>query len=153
MSIVDGYTFESMIGDPDDHRPDSVWAFVVDPGDMFGRVDDLAVVSEQIGPGDRIPLHVHRVNEMILAHGSGRFRLGKTSRSIDDGAVLFIPAGISHGLENDGQRPLPLQAVFPTTRVWIRYQERNPAPGTEQDDPQTGATYDFRTGEVEFDPV
>ena len=54
---------------------------------------------------------------------------------------------------NDGDAPLPLQAVFPTTRVWIRTLERNPAPGTEDDAPQAGATYDFRTGDVEFDPA
>ena len=152
MSIVEGYRFEPMVGDPDDHRPGSVWALVTDPGDALGRVDDLAVISEQLGPDDRIPLHVHRVNEVILAHGPGSFRLGDSTTSIADGAVVFVPAGIPHGLHNDGDRPLALQAVFPTTRIWIRYVERNPAPGTESDPPQAGATYDLRTGETAFDP-
>ena len=153
MSIVDGYQFESMVGDPDDHRPGSVWALVVDPGDASGRVDDLAVVSERIAPGDRIPLHVHRVNEVILPHGSGRFTLGPVVRSVDAGAVVFVPAGVPHSFHNDGDAALALQAVFPTTRVWLRYLERNPAPGTEGDRPQGGATYDLRTGDVEFDPT
>lgn len=153
MSIVEGYAFEPMVGDPDDHRPETMWSLVVDPGDGAGRVDDLAVISERIAPGDRIPLHVHRVNEVILAHGSGRFTLGDVSRAVGDGAVVFIPAGAPHGFANDGDAPLPLQAVFPTTRVWIRTLERNPAPGTEDDAPQAGATYDFRTGDVEFDPA
>jgi quercetin dioxygenase-like cupin family protein len=153
MSIVEGYTFEPMVGDPDDHRPGSMWSLVVDPGDGAGRVDDLAVIAERIAPGDRIPLHVHRVNEVILTHGSGRFTLGDVSRSVGDGAIVFIPAGIAHGFANDGDAPVPLQAVFPTTRVWIRTLERNPAPGTEDDAPQAGATYDFRTGDVEFDPA
>jgi quercetin dioxygenase-like cupin family protein len=153
MSIVEGYAFEPMVGDPDDHRPETMWSLVVDPGDGAGRVDDLAVISERIAPGDRIPLHVHRVNEVILAHGSGRFTLGDVSRAVGDGAVVFIPAGVPHGFANDGDAPLPLQAVFPTTRVWIRTLERNPAPGTEDDPPQAGATYDFRTGDVEFDPA
>ena len=151
MSIVEGYRLEPMVGDPDDHRPNTVWALLVDPGDDTGRVDDLAVISERIGAGDRIPLHVHRVNEVILARGPGRFTLGADVRSVDDGAVIFIPAGVPHGFHNDGDRPLPLQAVFPTTRVWIQTLERNPAPGTEGDLPQAGATYDFRTGDVEFD--
>lgn len=151
MSIVEGYRFESMVGDPDDHRPDTVWALLVDPGDDAGRVDDLAVISERIAAGDRIPLHVHRVSEVILAHGTGRFTLGDDVRSVDDGAVIFIPAGVPHGLHNDRDCSLPVQAVFPTTRVWLRYLERNPAPGTERDDPQPGATYDLRTGAVEFD--
>jgi quercetin dioxygenase-like cupin family protein len=151
LSIVEGYRLEPMVGDPDDHRPNTVWALLVDPGDDAGRVDDLAVISERIGAGDRIPLHVHRVNEVILARGSGRFTLGDDVRSVDDGAVIVIPAGVPHGFHNDGDRPLPLQAVFPTTRVWIQTLERNPAPGTEGDLPQAGATYDFRTGVVEFD--
>jgi quercetin dioxygenase-like cupin family protein len=153
MSIVEGNQFESMVGDPDDHRPGSVWALVVDPGDEFGRIDDLAVVSERIAPGDRIPLHVHRVNEVILPQGSGRFTLGPVVRSVDAGAVVFVPAGVPHSFHNDGEAALALQAVFPTTRVWLRYLERNPAPGTEGDEPQPGATYDLRTGDVEFDPT
>ena len=151
MSIVEGYRFESMVGDPDDHRPNTFWALLVDQGDANGRVDDLAVISERIAAGDRIPLHVHRVNEVILAQGAGRFTLGEEARAVDDGAVIFIPAGVPHGFHNDGDRPLPLKAVFPTTKVWIRTLERNPAPGTEADPPQAGATYDFRTGDVDFD--
>ena len=151
MSIVEGYRFEPMVGDPDDHRPDTFWALLVDPGDASGRVDDLAVISERIAAGDRIPLHVHRVNEVILAHGPGRFTLGSDVRSVDDGAVIFIPAGVPHGFHNDGAEALPVQAVFPTSRVWIRTLERNPAPGSEGQPAQPGATYDFRTGAVEFD--
>lgn len=152
MSIVEGYRYEPMVGDPDDHRPVSTWALLVDPGDANGRVDDLAVIAERIAPGDRIPLHVHRVNEVILAHGPGRFRLGEDERAVDEGSVIFIPAGTPHGFHNDGDAALPLQAVFPTTRVWLRYLERNAAPGTEADQPAGAATYDLRTGAVELDP-
>lgn len=151
MSIVDGYTYEPMVGDPDDHRPESEWALVVDPGDEAGRVDDLALIKECIAPGDRIPLHVHRVNEVIMVRGSGRYRLGDRVQDVTEGDVVFIPAGTPHELTNTGDKPLPIDAVFPTTRVWIRTLERNPAPGTEGAPPQAGATYDFRTGEVEFD--
>ena len=148
MSIVEGYRFEPMVGDPDDHRPDSEWSLVVDAGSGGATVDDLAVVLEHIAPGDQIPLHVHRVNEVILVHGNGRFTLGDDSRSVSDGAVVFIPAGTAHGLLNDGESPLPIEAVFPTTRVWIRYLERNPAPGTESGSAGLPVTYDLRTGEV-----
>ena len=54
MSIVEGYEFEAMVGDPDDHRPDTRWALLVDPGGPEGRVDRLAVITERIAPGDRI---------------------------------------------------------------------------------------------------
>ena len=140
-----------MVGDPDDHRPQSKWSLVVDPGTDRNRVDDLAVIAEHIAAGDRIPLHVHQVSEVILVHGDGRFRLGGEAREVSDGAVVFIPAETPHGLANDGQRTLPIEAVFPTTRVWIRYLERNPAPGTDADPIGPGATYDFRTGEITSD--
>ncbi len=149
MSIVDGYEFSAMVGDADDHRPDTDWSAVVDPGDDSGRVDDLAVLSERIAAGDGIPLHVHRVNEVILSHGRGQFTLGNQTRSVDDGAVIFIPAGTPHAFRNDSDQPLPRQAVFPTTRVWIQMLERNPSPGPEGQPPQPPAVYDLRTGDMQ----
>jgi quercetin dioxygenase-like cupin family protein len=151
VSIVDGYPLEPMVGDPDDHRPKTRWALLVDPGGPDGRVDGLAVIAERIAPGDRIPLHVHRDDELVIVHGRGRYRLGDEVRDVDDGAVVFIPAGTPHGLHNDGPEPLAIEGIFATTAVWIRYLERNPAPRTEGDPPQPGATYDFRTGELVLD--
>jgi quercetin dioxygenase-like cupin family protein len=148
MSIVERHRFEPMVGDPDDHRPESRWSLVVDPGEPGSRVDQLVVVMERIAPGDRIPLHVHRVDEVIFVHGTGTFRLGDDARAVEDGAVAFIPAGTPHGLHNDGDAALPIEAVFPTERVWIQYLERNAAPGTEAGAISPPATYDFRTGEV-----
>ena len=148
MSIVQGYQLDPMVGDPDDHRPDTVWTVIADPGDGAGRVDGLAVIVERIAPGDRIPLHVHRVDEVILPRGPGTFRLGDVTAEVKDGAVVFIPAGVAHGLHNHGTDALSIQAVFPTTRIWMRYLERNPAPGTTGDPPAGGVTYDLRTGEV-----
>ena len=113
MSIVEGYRFEPMVGDPDDHRPGSEWALVVDPGDAEGRVDDLAVIVERSGPGERMPLHVQRVNEVILAHGPGRFRLGDEERAVDTGAVVFVPAGMAHGSQNDAPAPPPRSVTLP----------------------------------------
>ena len=137
-----------MVGDPDDHRPESEWSLVVDPGSPAGRVDDLAVILEHIAPGDRIPLHTHRVNEVIVVHGNGTVRLGDDARRVANGAIVFIPAGTAHGVGNDGDNHLPIEAVFPTTRVWIHYLERNPAPGSESDEISPPLTYDLRTGEV-----
>ena len=153
MSIVEGYRLESMVGDPDDHRPASQWAVLADPGDAAGRVESLAVIVEAIAPGDRIPLHVHRVDEVILPHGPGTFRLGERTQRVDEGAVVFIPAGVAHGVLNDGDAALDVHAVFPTERIWIRYLERNPAPGTEADPISPPVTYDVRTGQVESDPA
>ena len=151
MAIVDGYEFEAMVGDPDDHRPETRWALLVDPGGPNGRVDGFAVITERIAPGDRIPLHVHRDDELVIVHGRGRYRLADEEREVADGAVVFIPAGTPHGLTNPGSDPLPIEGVFATTKIWMRYLERNPAPGKELSEPQRGATYDARSGAVTFD--
>jgi quercetin dioxygenase-like cupin family protein len=150
MSIVTGFRLEPMVGDADDHRPGSLFAAIADPGDEAGRVDALTVIVESIANGDRIPLHVHRVDEVIVPHGPGQFRLGSETRAVDEGAIVFIPAGAPHGLHNDGEAPLALHAVFPTGRIWLRYLERNPAAGTEHDAPQA-LTLDVRTGVAEVD--
>ena len=152
MSIVEGYALEPMVGDPDDHRPSTHWATLADPGDGDGRVDDLAAIVERIGVGDHIPLHVHRTSEVIFVHGPGRQRLGDGARDVEDGAVVYVPAGVPHGLANRGDLPLRIEAVFPTGRIWIRYLERNPAPGTEGDPIAPPMTIDVRTGEITLDP-
>ena len=133
-----------MVGDPDDHRPESTWAIVTDDG-----VDSLAVIVEQIAPGDRIPLHTHPVDEVILFRsGSAAVTIADERREIAPGAIAFVPAGTPHRTENIGADPASVFAVFSSTTVGIRYLERNPAPGTENDDAQPPATIDFRTGEV-----
>ena len=149
MSIVDRGPLEPMVGDPDDHRPRSAWRLIVDPGDVNGRVDGLAMIEEEIAPGDRIPLHTHQVDEVIaILDGAGQARLGAATREVGPGAVVFIPAGVSHATSNSGDAPLRVQAVFPSTTIDIRMLERNPAPGTESDAPRW-LRYDLRTGEFD----
>jgi quercetin dioxygenase-like cupin family protein len=148
MSIVAGYELLPMVGDPDDHRPDTRWATLVDPGDASGRVDDLVAVVEHIAPGDRIPLHVHRVSELIVVHGPGVQRLGDRAEAVDDGSIVFIPAGAPHGLQNTSETPLRIEAVFPSDRIWIRYLERNAGPGTEDAPISPAVTIHVRTGRI-----
>jgi quercetin dioxygenase-like cupin family protein len=138
-----------MVGDPDDHRPESAWRLVVDPGDTNGRVDSLAVVEEAIAVGDRIPLHTHDVDEVIgILDGAGHARLGDGSRPVGAGSLVFVPANVAHGVSNAGGTPLLIMAVFPSASIDIRMLERNPAPGTEADAPRW-LRYDLRTGEFE----
>lgn len=149
MSIVEGATLSPMVGDADDHRPRSSWALIVDPGDENGRVDSLALIEEEIAPGDSIPLHTHDVDEAItILAGTADARLGAERRRIGPGAVVFIPAGTPHGTVNPSDEPVRIHASFPTTTIVIAMLERNPAPGTEDDAPGT-ARYDLRTGDVQ----
>ena len=149
VSIVEQGTREPMVGDPDDHRPNTLWRLVVDPGDEAGRVDALALLDEAIGVGDRIPLHTHPVDELVaIIEGEGEVRLGGQRQHVSSGAIVFVPAGTPHGTANLGDAPLHLYGIFPTTVVDIAMLERNPAPGTEGQAPRT-TRYDFRTGEFE----
>jgi quercetin dioxygenase-like cupin family protein len=149
MSIVPTGPLEAMVGDPDDHRPESRWRLVVDPGDDRGRVDSLALLVEEMAVGDRIPLHTHDVDEAItILDGDAETRLGDERRRVGPGTVIFIPAGAPHGTANAGGRPLRIQAVFPALEIEINYLERNPAPGTESDASKR-SRYDLRTGNFE----
>lgn len=139
-----------MVGDPDDHRPASRWGLKVDPGDTNGRVETLAIIAEEIAPGDRIPLHTHDVDEALtILAGLADTRLGNEQRRVGPGTLIFIPAGTPHGTANAGDGPLQIHAVFPAQTIEIAMLERNAAPGTEADPPRR-SRYDLRTGDFEI---
>lgn len=145
MGVARGGPYAAMDDDPDDHRPASEWALQVDPaGDT-----SLAVIRERIGVGDRIPRHVHDVDEVVLVErGTARTHVGGQEWDVVGGDTVFIPAGTVHGTVNTGEEPVEVRAVFPSTRVRMDYVERNPAPGTEGEPPRS-VRYDLRTGDVE----
>lgn len=148
MAIIDSFEYMPLANeeDPDDYRPDSELAIVIDPRrDSHDVVRGLTVFKERIAPGDRIPLHVHTVDEVsFLDEGSVEATLGEKRRLIAPGAVVFIPAGVPHGFGNRGESVALIHAVFPTPEITIRYLERNPAPGTEDRPPGPPLEFDVR---------
>ena len=129
--------------DPDDWRPNSRWAFAADPEAA------LAVVVEEIAPGDRIPLHRHTIDEVLIYEsGEGEVVLGDTRENVSAGSIAFVPAGVAHATVNTGRDAIRVRAVFPSHLIDIQYRERNPAPGTEGDLPQPPVAYDARTGDL-----
>lgn len=132
--------------DPDDYRPDSELAVVIDPARSSGAfVDGLTVFYERIAPGDRIPRHEHTIEEVLfLDEGRLEVALGDERRVVEPGAVVFIPARTAHGFRNVGEGEARIHAVFPSREIAIRYLERNPAPGTEGDDPAPPIALDVR---------
>jgi quercetin dioxygenase-like cupin family protein len=111
---------------------------------------DVAVVAEEIGVGDEIPLHRHRIDEVLLYEsGEAHVRVGGETYRVAAGDIVIVPAGEPHGTRNIGGEAVRLRAVFPSHRVDIEYLERNPAPGTEGQDPQPRAVWNTRTGAVE----
>lgn len=148
MAIVENWEYMplAMEDDPDDYRPDSKWAVVIDPTESSDEVvRGLTVVDEMIAPGDRIPLHQHTIEEVLFVdEGSLEVRLGSERRVVGPRAVVFVPAGVAHGFRNVGEGVARIHAVFPSREITIRYLERNPAPGTEQDEPQPPVAFDVR---------
>ena len=146
MSVVDDFVFEPMVGDPDDHRPNTTWSLVFDPPRADAPfVSDITCLFERIAPGDAIPLHTHTTSEVVVVdEGSGSYRLGDETTFVRAGSVIFIPAGTAHGTVNDGSDPMRIHAMFPSRVLDITYLERNPAPGTEGDAPRPPTRIDPR---------
>jgi quercetin dioxygenase-like cupin family protein len=129
--------------DPDDWRPGSRLALVADPD------AELAVIAEQIGVGDTIPLHRHRIDEVVFyLSGEVDVRLGDDTHAVRAGDIVVIPAGVAHSQRNTGDSAAEIRAVFASTRLDIEYLERNPAPGTEGDAPRPPIVIDAHTGEI-----
>jgi mannose-6-phosphate isomerase-like protein (cupin superfamily) len=146
VAIAQPPALQPLVDDPDDYRPDSTLALVVDPGGPDGRVDSICVIFEDVARGDRIPIHRHPVDELVLIlEGAARVTLGGDTHDAGAGATVFIPAGVPHGHRNAGDGILRIRAVFPGTEIDIEMLERNPAPGTE-DRPPARTVYDARTG-------
>lgn len=142
MPIVARPTPRPMIGDIDDHRPNTSWAIVTSP-DVHG----LAAIVEDIAPGDRIPLHTHPQEEAIfVASGRARVRVSDDEQDVEAGAVILVPANTPHGTRNESAAAVRVHAIFPATTIGITYIERNPAPGTEEDAPQPAFEVDLRAG-------
>lgn len=148
MTIVTERDYRPIVdeGDPDDYRPNSSIAMVLDPTQADGKyVNGLMVLFERMAPGDRIPLHVHTIEELIIIdEGMAEVTLNQERRTVGPGAVVFIPAGVPHGTRNLGAEVLQMHAVFPSHLLPIQYLERNPAPGTDGNAPQPPITYDMR---------
>ncbi len=137
----------SEIGDPDDYRPGSEMAIVRDSASAEGRhVQDLTLLFESIGIGERIPLHVHHSVEevIVIEEGSAEVTVGSETRAVGPGAVVFIPPGTAHGTRNIGDAILRIQAIFPSPQIDIEMLDRVPMPGTEGDPPQPATTLDLR---------
>jgi len=148
MGIVTERAYRPIVddGDPDDYRPNSSIAMVLDPTRPDGQyVNGLMVLFERMAPGDRIPLHVHTIEELIIIdEGCAEVTLDQERRTVGAGSVVFIPAGVPHGTRNLGADVLLMHAVFPSHLLSIQYLDRNPAPGTEANAPQLPITYDMR---------
>lgn len=148
MSIIENWEYMplAMEEDPDDYRPDSKLAIIIDPSESADNyVQGLTVFKEKIAPGNKIPLHQHTIEEVLFVdEGEIKVTVGEEQKMVTPGAIVFIPPKTQHGFQNVGKTVAKIHAVFPSREISIRYLERNPAPGTEGDDPQPPISFDVR---------
>ena len=148
MGIIEYHSYEPMVGDPDDHRPNTTWTFAIDPDSTgpAGGVRGLTLIFERVAPGDRIPLHTHSLEEVVVVdEGRAEANLGGEHWMLEAEACVFVPPGAPHGMRNAGEGVLRLHGTFASPTIDVTYLERNPAPGTENDPPQPPQVYDPRT--------
>jgi mannose-6-phosphate isomerase-like protein (cupin superfamily) len=94
MAIITNVDYAPFdVSDPDDFRPDSKWALLIDPVvDAGTHVDNITLIFEEIAPGDRIPLHTHPIHEvLVFDEGTAEVTLGNETREVGPGAVVSSP--------------------------------------------------------------
>ena len=131
MAIVSSFDYAPFDeSDPDDFRPNSHWALLVDPGRSSDvHVDDTTLIIEEIAPCDR-PLHTHPISEVIvIQEGSPEVTLGDGRQQVGPGTVVFIPAGTPHATRNAGTSPIRIHAMFPSERMASSTSNAIPHPG------------------------
>ena len=89
----------------------------------------LFVGEQSLGPGDRVLLHTHPVEEVLtFLAGEGEATLGEERVAVGAGISLYVPAGVVHGFRCTGDGGLRLLVIFPTPR----FAETTIVEGTER---------------------
>jgi quercetin dioxygenase-like cupin family protein len=70
-----------------------------------------------IDPGGRIPLHRHdRIeHEQVVLEGEMTLTLDSEQRTTRPGDCIYIPAGVAHAYQNQGEIPVRFLCMVPAT--------------------------------------
>ena len=70
----------------------------------------LMVGLNCLEPGQEQPVHEHAGQDKVYSvlEGEGVFTVGTEQRSVGTGAVVWAPAGVTHGVRNAGAERLTL---------------------------------------------
>jgi quercetin dioxygenase-like cupin family protein len=71
----------------------------------------VCLLSEVFPPGQAILIHKHLFEDefIILHRGTGLLTLGEKEYQIKEGATVFIPKGVWHGLINNGTENIDMR--------------------------------------------
>ena len=69
--------------------------------------DQLAVTWVDVAPGGSQILHNHpEVQIYVIVVGRGLMRVGDEQKEVSAGELIYVPSGLSHGIENLGESTL-----------------------------------------------
>jgi len=75
----------------------------------------LFVAEQWLRPGERVALHTHPVEEvLVFLAGEGKATIGDERSPIAAGVSLFVPARVVHGFSSLGAEDLHVLVVFPS---------------------------------------
>ncbi len=84
-------------------------------GDDLSSEYRCAIVKVQ--PGGEILPHTHPTLEVAyIIEGVGKLLINEDLETISAGEVMYAPAGIVHGIKNDGKKDMLLFATFPNCK-------------------------------------
>jgi quercetin dioxygenase-like cupin family protein len=112
------------------YQPDQVPMVEVAPGVRAHRIIDrpqgsgaITVGELEVEPGASLPLHRHRVEEVVIVLGGiARFDLDGVVDEAGPGTMLLAPAGAPHSLTCMSTEPLRVYFAFPSVdvdREWV----------------------------------
>jgi quercetin dioxygenase-like cupin family protein len=95
-------------------RPGVTFTIKIDPQSSGSQT--MAVVTEDMAPGDKIPMHRHpHADELIfILSGTGRVNLGGKVQEVHAGGTVFIPCDTWISMENIGSDRLTHIDVWST---------------------------------------
>ena len=72
--------------------------------------DHVMIGLNCLEPNQVQPVHAHEGADKIyfVLSGNGRFTIGDEQQTADEGTLVVAPAGVPHGVENQGQQRLSL---------------------------------------------
>ena len=106
-----------------------------------GGAPEFVMLTEDIPPGQAIPLHRHpHSDEIIFIHGgTGLASLGGSEATVSAGTTIYMPRNTVVGLRNTGTEPLKIAAFFsqPGYEEYLREitvpEGQNPTPLTVEE--------------------
>ena len=76
-------------------------------------------------PGGGMPRHTNRVeHEQYVLRGKARIGIGEEVVEVEQGSVVFIPAGVPHWYEAGGDEPFEFLCVVPNEPDEIEILDR-----------------------------